>query len=60
MFTGLGQEGGDEENGVGVMGGCLDDVSFVEGQVFAQQGDGDGLAGGGEVLQSALEEVPGR
>src|SRR5258708_2919403 len=52
---GLGEDGGDEQNRVGVVRGGFEDVDSVDGEVLAQDRKSGGCAGGGEVVEAALE-----
>lgn len=54
QFT-LGKDSGDEQNGIGPIGGGFDDVQRVDGKVFAEDGNGDGGAGFKKMVPVASE-----
>ena len=55
LHLGIGERGGDQQNGVGAMGARFDDLVLVDREVLAQAGKRDGFRCDLEVAQSALK-----
>ena len=55
LQLGIGERGGDEQNGVGAMGAGFDDLVLVDHEVLAQAGQRRGSRGQLEVAQAALK-----
>lgn len=53
---GIVEDGDDEEDGVGAPLDGLEDLAFVDDEVLAQEGQGDGGADLAEVIEGPLEE----
>ena len=51
-----GEDGGDQQDGVGAVGRGFEDLRRVDGEILAQDGEGDGGAGAFEIGQAALEK----
>ena len=51
-----GEDGGDQQDGIGAVCRGLQDLRGVDGEILAQDGEGDGGAGGFEIGQAALEK----
>ena len=51
-----GEDGGDQQDGIGAVGGGLENLRRVDGEILAEGGQGHGGAGGFEIGQAALEK----
>ena len=51
-----GEDGGDQQDGIGAVGRGLEDLRRVDGEILAQDGEGYGGAGAFEIGQAALEK----